>query len=151
MNAATCTILQNALHAESRSFLQYVSDAFPWTSPDELTVLSKVQALITEELEGVQTLGHVLAQARQPLPYLGSYPMSFTTMNFVSLDHLLPILIREERRSLANREQDLARVRDVDAQVALRGIIDMKRRHLQTLEEMAATHSPSSASVRSSA
>src|SRR5438876_7597204 len=144
MDAATCTTLQNALRAESRSFLQYVSDAFPWTSPDELAVLSKLQALIAEELEGVQTLAHLLAQARQPLPYLGSYPMSFTTINFVSLDHLLPLLIREERRSLANREQDLGRVNDADAQAAMRGIIDMKRRHLHMLEEMAATHSPSS-------
>src|SRR5207237_4550068 len=113
---------QNALRAESRSFLQYVSDAFPWTGPDELTVLSKLQTLIAEELERVQTLGHLLTRARQPLPYLGSYPMSFTTMNFVSLHHLLPMLIREERRSLASREQDLARVKDADAQAALRGI-----------------------------
>ena len=151
MDAAVSTILQNALRAESRSFLQYVSDAFPWTNPDELTVLSKLQTLIQEEQEATQTLALLLAQRRQPLPYLGSYPMSFTTMNFVSLDHLLPILVKEERRALADRERDLRSVMDAEAQTALRGIVDMKQRHLQTLQEMAAAHPQSSFTVHSNA
>ena len=101
MDAETCTILQNAMRAESKSFLQYVSDAFPWTTPDELAALAKLQSLIAEEKEGAGAIAEFLTQNKQPLPYLGSYRMSFTTMNFVSLEHLLRALRGQVTRSEA--------------------------------------------------
>src|SRR5947209_3345465 len=151
MDARSSLLIQNALRSESRSFLQYVSDAFPWTTADEIATLAKLQALIAEELEAAQGLAQYLMRHKEPLPYLGSYPMSFTTMNFVSLDHLLPLLVKEERRSLAERERDLAQVHDLEAQAILRSIVATKRRHLQTLEEMASAHPQTSSSVPISA
>ena len=140
MDAETCTILQNAMRAESKSFLQYVSDAFPWTTPDELAALAKLQSLIAEEKEGAGAIAEFLTQNKQPLPYLGSYRMSFTTMNFVSLEHLLPILDKEERRAIAERERDLANLKDAEAQSVLRRVVDMKRRHLLLLQEASAAY-----------
>jgi hypothetical protein len=151
MDAETCRTLQHAMLAESRSFLQYVSDAFPWTTPDELTALAKLQDLVAEEREGVQAIAEFLSRHKQPLPYLGSYPMSFTTMNFVSLEHLLPILIREERRAISERERELAGLKDAEAESLLRGIVAMKRRHLQFLQEMSAAHPETHSTVPSRA
>jgi rubrerythrin len=151
MDAATCAVLQNAMRAESRSFLQYVRDAFPRTTSDELAVLAKLQALTAEELQGAQWLAQFLVEHKQPLPYVGTYPMSFTSMNFVSLDHLLPILVKAERRSLADRERDISQLHDSDAKRVLGQIVDMKRRHLQMLEEMAAAHPETRSTVRTSA
>jgi hypothetical protein len=151
MDAATVRRLENAFRRETRSFLQYVRDAFPWTTAGELATLAKLQGLIGEELEAAGTIAEFLARHRQGLPPVGTYPMNFTSLNFVSLDHLLPILLREERKSLADRERDFAEEQDSEAQTILRNIVNLKRRHLQTLEEMAAAHPDTLAPVRSSA
>jgi len=139
------------MRAESKSFLQYVSDAFPWTTPDELAALAKLQSLIAEEKEGAGAIAEFLTQNKQPLPYLGSYPMSFTTMNFVSLEHLLPILVKEERRAIAERERDLANLKDAEAQSVLRRGADMKRRHLLLLQEASAAYPETHSTVPSRA
>jgi hypothetical protein len=151
MKAETIEILQNALRAESRSFLQYVIDAYPWTMPAELAALAKLRTLILDEREGTAQIAQFLADHRQPLPYIGAYPMSFTTMNFVTLEHLLPILVKEEARALSQREEERGRVADADAQNLLRGIVDMKRRHIQVLQELRAAYPETPSSVRSSA
>jgi hypothetical protein len=140
LDATTQTRLQELLRRESRSFLLYIGDSFPWATADEKEALVQLQALIEEERKALAGLAKFLARRRIPLPYLGSYPVAFTTLNFVSLDHLLPMLIDDERRAVADLEGDLAGFTDPDCRQEVQKFLDMKRQHVKVLETLATAH-----------
>jgi hypothetical protein len=140
LDATTQSRLQELLRRESRSFLVYIGDSFPWAASEEKYALAQLQSLIEEERRATATLAKFLARHRIPLPYFGSYPVAFTTLNFVSLDHLLPMLIDCERRALADLEEDLSRLTDNDCRQEVQRFLDMKHLHLKTLEALATEH-----------
>jgi hypothetical protein len=140
LDARTQTRLQDLLHRESRSFLQYVRDSFPWTAPEESGALARVRTLIEEERQAIVVLGRFLVRHRIPLPYLEPYPVAFTTLNFVSLDHLLPMLVDSERGAIAELEQDQASFTDAACRQEVQKLLDMKQQHLKTLEALAIAH-----------
>ena len=63
-------------------------------------------------------------------------------MNFVSLDYLLPRLAADGRRAIAALERDRAALADAEAKAAGPQFLDLKRRHLKTLEALATAPSP---------
>lgn len=132
--------LQEVLRRESRSFLQYVRDSFPWTAPEAKEGLAQLQTLIEEERCAIAAFAKFLARQRIPVPYLGAYPVAFTTLNFVAFDHLLPILLDSERRGIADLENDRASFTDAECKREIQKLLDMKRQHLKTLEALAAAH-----------
>jgi len=138
IDAAGRALLQDIFRRESRSLLEYVSDAYPWATPHERTTLTTLQKLIEEERQNATALGRCLVRCRIGLPHLGAYPFSFTTMNYVSLDHLLPLLVEHQQRALEELQTDLPKIAGQDAQVHVQRILETKRRHLQTLQSMAA-------------
>lgn len=140
LDAKSQTRLQEILRRESRSFLQYVSDAFPWTSPEERAVLGQLQTLIEEERSAMAAFAKFLVRHRIPVPHLGPYPVAFTTLNFVSLDHLLPMLADAERRGIADLENDRAGFTDADCRHEIDKLLEMKRQHMKTLEGLAIAH-----------
>jgi hypothetical protein len=131
-------VIQHILRRESRSFLQYIGDTFPWPTRDGEEVEEQLRPLIEEERDAVAELGRFLARRRVPLPYVGPYPTPFTTSNFVSLHHLRPRLLAEERRAIAALEQDMAALRDPEARGLVQKLLDTKRHHLQALVEKSA-------------
>jgi rubrerythrin len=147
MDAGTRGLLEAILRREGRSLLQYVSESFPWTTPNEQEALACLQTMVREELQTTGTLSQFFARREHTVPYLGSFPASFTTINFVSLDHLLPLLAEAERQSLEQLERDLTRVADMEAKDLIQQMVEMKRRHLTTLKTLAAAHPDSAATV----
>jgi rubrerythrin len=139
-DAPTEAVLQDIVRRESRSLLQYVADAFPWTTEEERGVLATLRQLIDEERQAAGDLARFMTRRRLELPYIGAYPAEFTTINYVLLDHLLPLLADEERRAVAALEKGLDALRDPDARARVQNVLDMKRRHLQTLDKLVATH-----------
>ncbi len=142
----TQTLLQNILRRESRSVLLYVAEAYPWTTSTQTKTLTDLQQLIAEEREAVAVLGRFLVRQRVPLPFLPSFPSDFTTINFLALDFILPRLIEEERRSLANLERDLSSLKDPAARNEVEKLLAVKRRHLPRLEELASVQPQASVS-----
>jgi hypothetical protein len=140
LDSQTQNQLQELLQRESRSFLQYVRDSFPWITSEEKPALAQLQTLIEEERRATAALAKFLTRQRIPLPYLGSYPVTFTTLNFISLDHLLPILADSERRAITDLESDLASFADPECCHEVQKLLDLKRRHLKALETLAAAH-----------
>lgn len=137
IDAHTQTLLQNILRRESRSILLYVAEAYPWTTATQTKTLTDLQQLIAAERAAVADLGRFLVRQRLALPFLPSFPAHFTTINFLSLDFILPRLIEEERRSIADLEDDLALLRDAAARSEVEKMLALKRRHLPRLEELA--------------
>jgi hypothetical protein len=140
LDATTQSRLQELLRRESRSFLLYISDSFPWATAGEKDALTQLQSLVDEERKATAALAKFLTRQRIPLPYLGSYPVAFTTLNFVSLDHLLPMLIDSERQALGVLEEDLAGFTDAACRQEVQKLLDMKQQHLKILEALAAAH-----------
>ena len=146
IDAQTQKLLQDILCRESRSVLIYVAEAYPWTSRTEQKSLVDLQQLIGAEREAVACLGRFLVRHHIPLPYLPSFPAHFTTINFLALDFLLPRLVEQERRSIADLERDRAALKDPAAQAEVDKLLALKRQHLARLEELAAAHPQARAS-----
>jgi hypothetical protein len=132
----TQMLLQEILRRESRSALRYVAEAFPWTTSTEEKALVSLQQIIAAERKAVVGLGQYLIRQRAPLPFLPSYPASFTTINFLAFDYVLPMLIEHQRRSIADVERDLAALKDPGARVEVEKLLAVKRQHLPQLEAL---------------
>jgi hypothetical protein len=145
IDAASAYRLQEMVRREGRSLLQYVADAFPWTSPGEQQTFAQIQQLVAEERAATKDLALVLVRGQHRVPYLGAYPMAFTTMNFVSLDYLLPLLVEAQRRAIDQLHRDAAAFTSSDARTTTEMMIAMKQRHLKMLEALATNHQPASA------
>jgi hypothetical protein len=128
--------LEAAVRREGRSLLQYISEAYPWTKAAGDVTTDKVRDLAREERDALTVLTKFLTRRRHTVPYLGAFPMSFTTMNFVSLDYLLPRLAESGRQSVAALERDRAALTDTDAKEELDRLIELKRTHLKALEAL---------------
>jgi hypothetical protein len=135
-------VLQNIFRREGRSLLQYVSEAFPWVTQEETEALARLQVLVEDEQQALAELMRYFRKRRIAPPHLGPYPMTFTNMNYISLDHLLPVLTEYEQRSIVQLEQDLGRLSDVEARERVQRILAVKRRHLETLSDMAKARNP---------
>jgi uncharacterized lipoprotein NlpE involved in copper resistance len=142
IDAATHQILQTIIRRESRSLLQYVRESFPWADGDGREVLAALNRLIREEQQAAAMLGRFLVKHGMELPYLGTYPMSFTAVNYVSLEHLLPQLVQRQRAAVAELEADLARVMDAEARQQIETVLEMKQRHLTELDKLASSTRP---------
>ena len=102
-------LLRSVIRREGRSLLQYVSEAFPWTTPASPIAGEASAAWPPRSATPSRALMRFLRRQHATPPYLGAFPMGFTTINFVSLDHLLPLLVDEQRpRAIADLERDLA-------------------------------------------
>ncbi|HEV3262154.1 MAG TPA: hypothetical protein VG013_35205 [Gemmataceae bacterium] len=137
IDARTYAVLQDIVRRESRSLLQYVGEAFPWTTPEARGSLTQVQKLVAEERQATDDISRFLFRQHLTPPYLGSYPSDFTTINFVSLEHLLPLLTDAERRAVADLERDVSAVGDPAARGLVQKLLDMKRQHLKALDALA--------------
>lgn len=139
-DASTQKLLQGLLRRENRSLLLYVSESYPWTAGDEQDAVAQLGKLIEEEQKAVASLSRFLSRRRLPTPFLGTYPSGFTSINFVSLDHLWPMLVTDQQQAAAALERDLGQIRDAEARAEVEKLLATKHRHLEVLKSLAAAH-----------
>jgi hypothetical protein len=126
-------ILQNIIQRESRSLLQYVAEAFPWTDPDTAIHVSQIQEMAVKEAAHVAALGRRLVQDRYSPPFPQPYAQEFTSYNYLSLDVLLVKLAAWEKRAIDQMEQDTDRIEDSDVREELTAFLALKRVHHEKL------------------
>jgi len=141
IDAQTYSRLSDIVRRESRTLLQYVGDSYPWITPQEQDVLAQIRTMIEEERQGVADLMRLILRERQSPPYIDSYPASFTSLSFVSLDHLIPLLAANEEEDLNRLERELGALGDPEAKELVKKIVETKRCHFETLQSLAANHS----------
>jgi hypothetical protein len=129
-------ILEAMIRRESRSLLQYVGEAFPWVRSGTEEELTRLRQILREDSAAIAALARFLTRRRHTAPFLGPYPMAFTTLNFVSLDYLVPRLIDEQGQHIAALERDRAALTDADAKAEVNRLLEVKRQHLQDLEAL---------------
>jgi hypothetical protein len=147
MDAATRDLLQEIVRRESLSLLSYVGDSFPWTTSRGGPALEQLRHLVAAHREAVADLGRFLTRRRMPLGYIGSYPSSFTTINFVSLGYVLRRLVEWETKAVADLERDLAGLRhDPEAKALVEKLLAGKKERLEKLQILAAEQATPAAS-----
>ncbi len=142
IDAQTYSQLASIVRRESRTLLQYIGDSYPWITPKEQEALAQIRTMIEEEKQGVADLVGLILRGRQSPPYIDSYPASFTSLSFVSLDHLIPLLATHAKNELRSLERDLGELTDPEAKEIVKRMLEAKRRHLGTLQSLAAKNRP---------
>jgi hypothetical protein len=135
----TRAVLQHLLQRESHSLLHYACESFPWISPGEQEALASLKQIDHEDLDVTGILARFLFKHRMVPAALGSYPMSYTTINYTALDHLLPLLIDDQKSRIGELQKDLPKIKDAEARQVVEQLLVVKHKHLQTLEEMGKT------------
>ena len=132
-------LLPELVRRESRTFLQYTRESYPWArGPGETQLRESIFRMADAEAEQVTRLGRMLQKRHIPLPGLGAYPSVFTNFNFLDTQSLVPKLLAAQRRSLTELERDLAAVTDDEFRATLESYRDLKRRHLDELDSLSA-------------
>lgn len=129
-------LLPSFVRRESRSLLQYVRESFPWSRTKDHETRERIMAAAEAEGELIAQLGQMLQKRHIPMPGLGAYPTSFTSLNYVSLSYLTPRLIAAQRQALADLENDLPKVHDESIRELLNRFREMKLRHLAEFESL---------------
>jgi len=146
IDAKTQERLQEIIRRESRSEMMYVAQAFPWTSAQGVPAREELLRLAAEEREAIIALGRWLNRRHIAIDTSASFPSRFTTINFLSLAHLLPQLVQAERAGVAALEADLAQTHDAEARAHIEKLLFVKREHAAKLEQLSEPHpSPASA------
>jgi hypothetical protein len=135
----TQTLLQSIVGRESHALLMYIADAYPWTTSQGAEALTRLRKLVQTEAEAIRALGRFLARRRIPPPPLGAFPGSFTTLNFVALDHLLPRLVEAQRSRIAALEKDLPSLKAGEGRDEAEKLLAVKKQTLAGLETLAAS------------
>ena len=139
MDAALEARLCDLIRQEGRSLLQYVSEAFPWTTAHDQAVKTAVLRFAHDEADALAKLSRHLAKERVRLPYTGGgFPMSYTTVNFVSLGYLLPRLAAEQETHVAAVERLWNALPDGPTRDHVAQLLVKKKQHLAELRTFAA-------------
>jgi hypothetical protein len=134
----TRTLLHEVVRRESLSLLNYIGDAFPWATSAGDPALERLRAVVAEQRAAVGDLGRWLARRREPLPYVGSFPTRFTTLNYLALDYILARLVADQRKGVADLERDRLAVAEAEARAELDKLLAVKKRGLAVLEALTA-------------
>lgn len=137
MDAGSVALLHRLVTMGSRSLLQYVCQASPWSADGADPALTRLQALAALERDATARLTRHLQRKRLPLAPRESYPSHFTTLNFVRLEFIVPKLIAEHISEIAEIERLLPDAKDEEIRVLGEQYLARKRRDLETLKEIA--------------
>jgi len=131
------TVLPELIRRESRTFLQYVRESYPWAHAGKDEQLrARLLGMSEEENAEIMRLGRLLQRRRITPPYLGAFPTSFTDFNFLAISFLIPKLAASQRRDIEELERDLSVVADGDMHKEIAGYVALKRKHLHELEAL---------------
>lgn len=133
IDANSQSLLNDLLRKEARSFVQYLGEAYPFTTPKTHELAKTLTKLVAEEQHDYRHLMEVLRKKRYRLPYFGAYPMSFTTMNYMDLGYLKRYLVDQEKQRIAELELAVTKITDGDVRPAVEAILTRKKKHLQML------------------
>jgi hypothetical protein len=133
IDARAADLIGRQIVRDGRSLLHYIDEAFPYTPAQAEHRRARIHELAQGEQEAVGRLIRFLHRQHVTPPFLSAFPSNFTTSNFVSLDHVLPALNREQERGIAQLERDVAALPDGEGRQVLLGYLEEKRRRLQEL------------------
>lgn len=140
ISAKTIQIIQECIRRTGRSLLQYIEESDPWiSSPRDQEIVDKLYAMAAAEQSIAGELAELLARNQSYPKYLGSYPMHFTTMNFLAVNRLLKLLTEHQKQDIDALASDIALVSEPEAKELLNRLLSEKKAHLQAIADLKQT------------
>lgn len=146
----TLEVLNRIFAREKVSYLQYLKDAWVWTDADGRAVWKEIRRMIDEEQKMLQRLAELIVR-RKGILATAVFDERFSESHYVSLAHLMPRLVAYQRWLISELEKDIAQLDDPEALALAREMLEMKRRHLATLQELHQRYGLKSSARQSSA
>jgi hypothetical protein len=133
MTPADAVHLQNVYRRESVSLLRYARFAAPYAAGADRKRRDDLFRATDEAAAALDTLRALLDADRVPLPPTGAFPVVFTDLNCVALRYLLSKVAADRAAAVASLEADLDALADPAARAAVQPLLDLARRHRDTL------------------
>ena len=130
MHAGEHAQIQEIFRRENRSFLQYVSQSTPWSSPSDRKLVDTIDALAKEEQQALVSLAKWMDAHRIAIPYLGAFPTRFSNYNFIDIRKLLVPLIVEQKKELDDLRHGSEAVPEGPLKVQVNNLVALNEKHL---------------------
>jgi len=134
IDAQVAHLIERQILRDGRSLLEYVEEAFPYTPATAEERRHRIDGLARDEQQAVGTLIRFLQKEHVTPPLLAAFPSRYTTINFVSLDHLLPAVVEQQQQGVTELEKALHHLPESEGRHVLWEYLEAKRRRLQALE-----------------
>jgi hypothetical protein len=125
------------IRKEARSLLQYIGESYPWAGADRQEALQTILQIAKHEVRQINQLIRMCIKAKLGNPALGAYPQSFMCINFMALDFLLPLLVEDQKKRIADLEWSLLSA-PPEFQGLIRDLISAKTKHLDKMRGLIA-------------
>jgi len=136
MDVCVQSTLERVYRREVLSFLQYVRQTTPYAGPADRPLVARLRELAATEADALERFADWLEDHHMPRPPSGAFPSSFTNYNFVVVRKLLPEVVADHTRALAELEHDLAKLPPGDVRDQVENLAAVKRMHLTELEKV---------------
>ena len=132
MQPSRLQCLHTLIRKEARSLLQYIAESFPWATAARQPALHAILEIAKHESHQVDQLIRHSIKTKLGVPSLGAYPQSFLGINFASLEYLLPLLVDDHKKRIADLEWSLLSA-PAESQGLIRDLISAKKKHLDQM------------------
>lgn len=129
--------LNRLLAAQRFSLANYVNEAPAWTHPGNEALSEATRSIVNDHEHYSQRLADAIDD-RHGGVNAGTFPMRFMSLNDLSLDYLLAILIENQQRNILVNERCVAKlVEDPQAWSLATEVLGSARAHLDVLKQFA--------------
>ena len=129
------SVLNRLLANQCYSLVNYLSEAPPWTHPDNEQLVPVVLGIAHDQEHYAQRLAAAIDE-RDGGVDSGLFPLTFMSLNDLALDYLLARLIENQQRDIRAAEQCVAElVEDRLAWLLASEVLGSERAHLDILKE----------------
>ena len=91
MSQQTEAVLNRVLIDMGRSFLQYISDAWPWVDPLAQSIQDQVMVISARQRQDVADIASLLT-TREWFIDFGTFPTEYTDLQFLALDNIFRMI-----------------------------------------------------------
>ncbi|MEZ6133224.1 MAG: hypothetical protein R3C59_31540 [Planctomycetaceae bacterium] len=95
MSTLSNSALNRVLIDLGRSFLQYISDAWPWVDPQAQSVQDQVMVISARQRQDVADIVALLNDREQHIDF-GTFPTEYTDLQFLALDSIFDMLHKSQ-------------------------------------------------------
>ena len=130
MSQQTESVLNRVLIDMGRSFLQYISDAWPWVDPLAQSIQDQVMVIATRQRQDVGDIADLLTQREHFIDF-GTFPTEYTDLQFLSLDKILQYVHQSQSSVCNSVAQGLAIVKasgDDDAAATILAAVEIRQK-----------------------
>ena len=134
----TNAVLNRLLVLHNRSLAMYLSDAMPWSVPEDESARAVLRQIADDHRAMVDRLGEMILEGDGTVAF-GEYPLRFTAYHDLSFDFLLEKLIEDQKQLVDQIAQCVDQLRlTPPAQSIAQEALGEAKGHLESLEELRA-------------